>query len=274
MDKKIWEILNRSLETFSQNIIDKYIEANVKIRSRSGVKAFIIRRELGRCCDWCRSLAGIYEYGDEPRDVYMRHDNCRCLVTFKNEKGYTDVWSKIEYKSQSDARVARMMDINLELGSNRDLDRATRITKQDLMKGYIPGKGKKTKDIGYKDSKNINEIKYGEWLVDNIGGDIRFINRSQHRRKADYYWHGAFWEHKTFSSHNSLDKQVQSALGQVSNRGGIVLQRNKSSLSKAEIYRDIRNRFQRSAADYGINQLYALVFNGDELEIAIKLTNQ
>lgn len=274
MDNKIWEILNRSLETFTQNIIDQYVEANVRFRSRSGVKAVIVRRELGRCCDWCRSLAGIYNYGEEPENVYARHDNCKCLVTFKNDKGYTDVWSKIEYKNQSDARVARMMDINMELRSNRDLDRATRIVRAELLKGYTPGKGEIKRDLGFNDRKNPNEVRYGKWLFNNIGGDITLRNRSQHRRKADYYWHGEFWEHKSFSTSNSLDKQVQSAFGQASDGGGIVLQRNHSSLTRREVYQIIRHRFDRSAADYGINQLYALVFNEDELELAIKLINQ
>lgn len=271
MNNKIWEIIKRSLETFSQNIFDEYIEANVAFRTRSGKKTVIIRRELGRCCDWCRSLAGIYDYDNAPREVYMRHDNCRCLVTFKNENGYTDAWSKVEYSSQRDARVARILDLGLDLRSNKELESLTRITKHELMNGYVPGRGKITRDPGFKDKDNKNEVYYANWLLKNIGGNITLRTRSQNRRKADYYWHEAFWEHKTFSSSNSLDKQVQSALGQASDGGGVVLQKKGSELTKIEMYKIIKNRFYRSAKDYNINQLYALVFDGDDIELALKL---
>ena len=133
MDKKIWEILNRSLETFSQNIIDGYVEVNVKYRSQSGIKAVIVRRELGHCCNWCHEVAGIYDYDSAPRDIYRRHDNCRCLVTFKSDKGHTDVWSRIEYKNQRQARVARIKEI---------YDHNNRLDELNLLKRKAQNEGK------------------------------------------------------------------------------------------------------------------------------------
>ncbi|MCF0230660.1 MAG: hypothetical protein HUJ76_13325, partial [Parasporobacterium sp.] len=65
----------------------------------------------GNCCDWCSSLAGIYEYGTEPKDVYKRHDSCRCTVTFKSEKsGYRNVFSRKEYETYREARKADILE--------------------------------------------------------------------------------------------------------------------------------------------------------------------
>ena len=107
---------------------DQYVEANVKFRSRAGMKEVIIRRQLGKCCKWCADLAGIYEYGDHPDDVFRRHDNCKCMVTYKDEGGYQDVWSKKEFESQKEARKAREIEIQKQkvndrakgLGANRN----------------------------------------------------------------------------------------------------------------------------------------------------------
>ena len=43
-------------------------------------------------------MAGRYEYGEEPDDIYRRHDNCDCTVTFENGRKRQDVWSKREWE--------------------------------------------------------------------------------------------------------------------------------------------------------------------------------
>ena len=84
---------------------------------KAGAKAVIVRKEIGSCCDWCRSLAGTYDYsaGQYPDDIFRRHENCRCIVTVSNEKGhYTDVWSKREYDSERELIRGRIEDIQHE----------------------------------------------------------------------------------------------------------------------------------------------------------------
>lgn len=111
---------------FCHSFYDEFVEQNVEFRHRAGVKSLIIRRNLGGCCDWCQNLAGIYVYGEEPKDVYRRHDSCRCLVTSKFEgRGYQDVWSKKEYKKQKTARIERTK----EYEKIRIEERKTRIKK-------------------------------------------------------------------------------------------------------------------------------------------------
>lgn len=51
------------------------------------------------CCEWCSKVAGRYAYGEEPDDIYRRHDNCGCSVTYENGRKRQDVWSKREWEA-------------------------------------------------------------------------------------------------------------------------------------------------------------------------------
>lgn len=76
-----------AFENFSQHIVDETIRKNADFHQRSGLSPKIIRRSNGKCCTWCRSLAGTYDYPDVDRDVYRRHDNCRCTVLYDPADG-------------------------------------------------------------------------------------------------------------------------------------------------------------------------------------------
>lgn len=70
-----------AFETYSQSIVDETIQTNVDFHGRAGLRPKVIRRATGRCCDWCRALAGAYDYPVD-REVYQRHENCRCTVLY------------------------------------------------------------------------------------------------------------------------------------------------------------------------------------------------
>ena len=84
----------RSTSTVAMSFHDDYMKTNAKHRARLGLKCYITRKTDGKCCAWCTKLAGRYVYGEEPEDVYHRHDNCGCSVTYENGRERTDVWSK------------------------------------------------------------------------------------------------------------------------------------------------------------------------------------
>lgn len=109
--------LRATLENISRGMYDDFVESSCRSMRKSGAKAVIVRKEIGSCCDWCRSLAGTYDYsaGQYPDDIFRRHQNCRCIVTVSNEKGhYTDVWSKREYDSERELIRGRIEDIQHE----------------------------------------------------------------------------------------------------------------------------------------------------------------
>lgn len=92
------ETLQRRAEsapaTATRAMHDDRMKAESKFRSRAGLKCWITRKTDGKCCEWCDKMAGRFEYGDEPDDIYRRHDNCGCTVTFENGRKRQDVWSK------------------------------------------------------------------------------------------------------------------------------------------------------------------------------------
>lgn len=80
--------------TMSRSMHDDYIKANAEFRDRAGLKCYITRVSDNEPCKWCTRLAGRYEYGQEPDDVYRRHDNCGCTVTYENGRERQNVWTK------------------------------------------------------------------------------------------------------------------------------------------------------------------------------------
>lgn len=83
-----WEIIQSRMDepvrNISQSFVDDFVLANVIFRSEAGLETYIIRTSRGKCCDWCKQLVGIYKYPEEvPKDVFRRHDNCKCTVTYK-----------------------------------------------------------------------------------------------------------------------------------------------------------------------------------------------
>ena len=93
------------VENVAKSMHDDYMEENAKFRSDAGLKCWIVRTTDGKCCSWCTSIAGRYEYGKEPQSVYRRHDNCGCTVTYENGRQRQDVWSKRTWESDQPTPV-------------------------------------------------------------------------------------------------------------------------------------------------------------------------
>lgn len=94
-----WETIRSRMDepvrNISQSFVDDFMMVNAAFRSKAGLKTHIVRSTFGKCCEWCEQLAGSYSYPEDvPRDVFKRHDNCRCTVVLKSEKGSQNVWSK------------------------------------------------------------------------------------------------------------------------------------------------------------------------------------
>ena len=100
-------ILGEPVVNFSQAIIDASVRRNVEFQGKSGLRPRVIRRADPYCCRWCRNLAGSYSYPDVPDDVYRRHENCRCDVTYTPGDGrFQNVWTK-SWNDSPDVLAAR-----------------------------------------------------------------------------------------------------------------------------------------------------------------------
>ena len=99
------QVLGRTAENITGSFQVDYIEKNAKVRSKAGLTCYIERKDGHKCCDWCSKLAGRYRYPDEvPRDVYRRHDNCNCDVSYVSEKWRQNVHSKRWTNEQAKAQ--------------------------------------------------------------------------------------------------------------------------------------------------------------------------
>lgn len=89
---------------------DDFIAENARTRARMGLKTTITRVVAPGCCEWCDRLGGVYEYGEEPKEVYQRHEYCRCMVTFQSDRTSQNVWSKTVWES-SPEEIERRIDL-------------------------------------------------------------------------------------------------------------------------------------------------------------------
>lgn len=108
------EVMIRRMTAPAQNITESfyndYVQTNVKFRSDAGLDCYIIHNDHGGCCEWCAKLAGKYHYPEDvPKDVYRRHDNCGCTVTYLNGRKAQNVWDKTKW-NVSDDELERMKE--------------------------------------------------------------------------------------------------------------------------------------------------------------------
>ena len=99
-------MLNEPVITNVMSNVDDWVRTNAEFQGNAGLDPIIVRTWSGsypshdtKHTDWCKDLAGTWEYGDEPRDVYRRHNGCRCRVEYfpnKKAKGRIAALSKGE----------------------------------------------------------------------------------------------------------------------------------------------------------------------------------
>lgn len=94
-DSVAW-VLDEPVKNFSINVVDEILRANVEFQGRSGLNPKVIRTAERNCCQWCSDLAGVYDYPVD-REVYQRHERCRCTVEYDPADGRRsrqNVWTK------------------------------------------------------------------------------------------------------------------------------------------------------------------------------------
>ena len=101
-------VLFEPVRTFTRMTVDDTLKANVDFQGKSGLRPRVVRTAESACCKWCSSLAGTYTYPDVPKDVYRRHERCRCRVEYDPGSGRRqDVWTKawVEDDSEQKERI-------------------------------------------------------------------------------------------------------------------------------------------------------------------------
>lgn len=106
-DDVAW-VLDEPIKNFSMNVVDETLRANVDFQGKAGLRPRIIRRTKGKCCEWCSRLAGVYDYPVE-REVYQRHERCRCTVDYdpgtgKVQNVHTKQWTNAQDRGTLEER--------------------------------------------------------------------------------------------------------------------------------------------------------------------------
>lgn len=132
--------LGEPVVNFHMHGYDSWVQANAKFRADAGMESKIIRRGHFGMCAWCAALAGTFEYGgdDMPKDVFRRHQYCKCVVLFTSERGKVrDVHSKIEYGNIRDARVARIRQLEQQRKASPEELEARKTLHREIFKGPV-----------------------------------------------------------------------------------------------------------------------------------------
>lgn len=181
----LW-VLGEPVINYSQAVTDQTIRKNAEANARMGIEAKIVRKaesagtrtvRRGKRtytyavpCKWCRSLEGTYDYSevkDTGNDVYRRHENCRCEITYIQGKKRQDVWSKVEWTGEDASRRAELIEQKAEEkrqeAERKALERQTRAAAVDRIQ----------RELHY--SPKGASILYNQWkskgLIDRLGLD-------------------------------------------------------------------------------------------------------
>lgn len=134
---------------------DDYIKANAEFRSKAGLDVYVVRKDHNGCCEWCSKLAGKYAYPDEvSEDVYRRHDNCTCTVTYENGRMHQDVWSKKSWQA-TDEELERRNELNKSKPMKLSREEAKAKEREVLEKNPLTF-GRKSDIIKMNQSKSLD----------------------------------------------------------------------------------------------------------------------
>lgn len=112
------ELINREVQekTFieqirqaSMAVVDDTVSSNADFQHEAGLEPEIHRSADSGACEWCRARTGVYKYGDikgKHMDIFQRHTDCHCLITFVTNKGSQNVHTKRWYQDDNAAAIA------------------------------------------------------------------------------------------------------------------------------------------------------------------------
>ena len=132
---------SKPVATVAKSFHDSYIRINAQTRHDLGIKCYLDRVAAPGCCAWCTGIAGRYVYGEHPKDIFRRHDNCSCTVTFENGRERQDVWSKRTWDARDPkeiervaSRPAKLTQQQAEQLQENAVSRLTLAGERDIMK--------------------------------------------------------------------------------------------------------------------------------------------
>ena len=108
-EKGKW-LLDEPIINFTMAVADEVVRANAEFQAQAGIRPKVVLKIKGNCCDWCKEVAGTYNYPDEvPSDVWRRHRYCRCTVEYfpgdgKKQDSWTKKWADVDKSDKIEKR--------------------------------------------------------------------------------------------------------------------------------------------------------------------------
>lgn len=154
-------LLGEPIVNFTQSIIDDSIRKNAEFHHQFGLQPEIVRKSYFHCCEWCQEVQGSYKYPRVPKDVYRRHQHCRCTVDYDPKSGkIQNVWTKkISNKSSDELENRKRINIDVR-DNNRKADIHEYKKIVDVLGAQnAPVSLAKFQDLKYNDVKGYKELK-------------------------------------------------------------------------------------------------------------------
>ena len=232
LEDGLW-VLEEPVINFSQNIVDEFVSKNASAQFDAGMHPKIIRKPDSGACKWCLALAGEYDYPDKtPKDVFRRHERCRCTVEYVpgKGKGRQDVWTK-KWKAQqadeSKTRVDRIERVPAAGAKN-----PAEVERQAAFNSWRPGK------TDY-DKMSANDV-----LDNSLSGAYERHRIENNLRSTAYADFGDLIETPVGAN---LDGLKETTKRNVTETVSTLIRQYDTTLSKVEVMPEEERLFHRNA---------------------------
>ncbi|HAJ96868.1 MAG TPA: hypothetical protein DCO72_03940 [Ruminococcus sp.] len=86
-DETIQRRCRNAVSNVANAMHDSFIQENAKFRNDAGLFVQVSRTGGADCCEWCAEVSGTFwGYNSDLREVFRRHDNCTCTITYTSSK--------------------------------------------------------------------------------------------------------------------------------------------------------------------------------------------
>jgi hypothetical protein len=260
-EKSKW-LLGSPIVNFSQSVVDDMVRKNAEFHYKSGMNPKIIRKETGKCCKWCKNLVGTYRYPDVPKDVYRRHQNCRCTVEYIPKKGVRqDVHTKkIKYDNKEYTKELPYTSVKAEWLKNykEPKVREAKYWEYNGTKYFVDGKNV-VLDYSEKENKIAHQI------ANKFGVEVKLnpkVYIPERIPSSDFRINNVNYDLKeiTNNGNNNIDTAIKKGKKQANN---FVLDYTKSRLTRSEIDSRLNRLYQNPYRNWVEN---IILINNDVIE--------
>lgn len=252
-DKVSW-LLGEPIVNFTQSIVDDSIRKNAEFHAKAGLSPKIVRRESSNCCDWCKEVAGTYTYPKVPKNVYRRHQRCRCTVDYHPRNGKKqNIWTKKWSEDKRKSEIKHRKQIGLP-----DNDKPYSSVKKEWLKHSGNGS---VSDMVYWEHEGIKyhvdgkhialdysakEKEVAEWLAKKFGVNVQIVPKVNYPLgipTPDYLINGSRFDLKEIkgAGKNVVDNNMRKSKKQANN---FVLELLNSDISNEEVLRQLENIYK------------------------------